>query len=103
MSKRTYLQEQLQAIMGSNKVYYDPPESTTMTYPCIRYSLSKQLVRYANNKKYMNKTAYTITLIDKSSISGEKTCALLDELNYCSFDRSYTSDGLHHYIYNIYI
>lgn len=103
MGKRTYLQEQLQNIMGSNKVYYDPPESTTMTYPCIRYSLNKQITKYANDKKYYKRTVYTITLIDKSSISGEKTCALLDELDYCSFDRAYTSDGIHHYIYNIYI
>jgi hypothetical protein len=103
MSKRTYLQEQLQTIMGSNRVYYDPPESTAMIYPCIRYSLNKQLFRYANNKKYMNKTAYTITLIDKSSISGEKTCELLNRLDYCSFERTYTADGLHHYIYNIYV
>ena len=62
------LQEILQAIMGpNNRVYFQPPESTRMTYPCIRYERSNALSNYADNTPYQKTKRYTVTLITKTA------------------------------------
>lgn len=98
---RLTLQSKLEAIPGVKKVYYQPPESTKLTYPCIIYSLGNEKVKYANNILYKGKISYTVTIIDKdpdSPIPEE-----IRKLDYCSFDRGYASDNLNHFVFTIFI
>ena len=96
------LQEILQEIMGSNnKVYYQPPENTHITYPCIRYERSNALSNYADNTPYQKTKRYTITLITKTADNDDYLDRLL-ELPMCTFDREYRTDGLVHDVFNIY-
>ena len=39
MSKRVDLGNKLKEILGSNNVYFQPPDNLKMVYPCIRYRL----------------------------------------------------------------
>ena len=101
MDSRLVLREQLQEIMGSNKVYFDPPTNTTMEYPCIKYELIKRRTQYANGNRYIRHDAYTITLIDKNHKHAIEICEQIEKIKYAMFDRTYVSDGLHHYVYTI--
>lgn len=100
MSSRLNLQTLLEDILESRNVYFQPPESLKINYPAIIYSLNSFLDINANNKLYLSKTSYSITLINKNpdNVFVDK----IKQLPYCSFDRSYTSDNLNHYVFTIY-
>ena len=100
MDRRLKLQELLVDILESPNVYFQPPPSVQMQYPAIRYSLSRIANRHANNGVYNQNDAYEIILMDfdPDSEFREK----ISRLPMCSFDRSYTSDGLNHYVFTLY-
>lgn len=88
------LQSELIGLLGSRNVYYQPPESTKMEYPAIRYSKSDIESDYANNAKYSKRKRYELVVIARKP-DNEVIDKLL-ELPYCSYDRHYVSDNLHH-------
>lgn len=100
MERRLKLHQILKSIKGPKEVYYQPPETLKLDYPCIIYEWASKQDRFADNKRYKEHKRYTVTIIDHnpdSSIPGR-----LEELEYCSFDRSFTSDGLNHFVYSLY-
>lgn len=100
MASRLDLQTQLEEILGSRNVYYQPPESIKLSYPCIIYGLDRIDTRDANNRKYKIDKSYQLTLIDEDPDSDLVEPIL--ELPMCRFDRSFSSDGLNHYTFTIY-
>lgn len=100
MSNRTILQANLERILGSRNVYYQPPESVKINYPAIVYSRSDIDSRYANDKNYIRTNRYEIIVIDKRP--DNEAIAKILELPCCSFDRHYTSDNLHHDVLTLY-
>lgn len=100
MGKREVLHQILVSMLGSNNVYFQPPESVKIKYPCIIYSLSDDIVSHADNVKYLQKKRYSITVIDKNpdSLIPDK----INTIQYCSFDRFYISDNLNHFVFNLY-
>lgn len=97
---REELHEILVSILGSRNVYYQPPDSKQLSYPCIIYKRVKNDKVHANNDTYMLRTRYSVTLIDKSPIS--ETDTKIMELKHCSLDTQFAKDNLNHYIYNLY-
>ena len=98
---RIDLHNKLISILGNNNVYFNPPESLKMNYPCIRYHLNGIRKDSADDKSYMRHKSYTITLIHKNPEN-----KILDEildLDMCSFDRSYVSDNLYHFVFTKFI
>mgnify|MGYP001400307847 CR=1 FL=1 len=100
MADRTELQELLESILGSNAVYFQPPPTIQLVYPCIIYKRSNINTKFANNYPYKLAKEYTITVIDKDpdSIIPDKIAAL----QTCVFDRYYTADNLNHNVFTIY-
>lgn len=87
-------------ILGSNYVYYQPPETIQLKYPCIIYSLSRFDTKFADDKRYRDLKCYDITLIDKDPES-----VFVDpirNIKYCELTRSYTSDNLNHFHFILY-
>ena len=84
----------------TTNVYFQPPSNCEMHYPCIRYTLSKKDVKYANNIRYMNTKCYKITLIDDDPDS--ELPDKLETFPLCQFDRFYPADNLNHWVYNLY-
>lgn len=82
------------------KVYFQPPPTVYMSYPCIRYKFENNNERHADNRAYIKKKRYTLTFIDTNPDS--RFPDLLDELEYCSLDRQYSSDNLYHWVFTIY-
>ena len=85
MSRRTDLGLILRSILGSEHVYFQPPESRKMLYPCIVYALNDIYLTSADDKTYLEKRRYSVTLVDKNPDS--EFVAKLTELPLCRFDR----------------
>lgn len=98
MASRLNLQKELLQIIPN--VYFQPPESVKMVYPCIRYNLNSTRTKFADNLAYLSKRSYTLILIDKNP-DNEYVEKIIKHFNV-SLDRTYTSDNLNHYVFNIY-
>lgn len=99
MSDRLGLNEMLCSILGSRNVYYQPPESLKIQYPAIIYSLSEIDNIHADDDVYHQRKFYSITVVDKdpdSPISDK-----VSKLKTCRFDRTYSANNLHHWVYRI--
>lgn len=91
----------LREVLGSNNVYYQPPESIRLKYPCIVYSQKVPHVLHADNLPYQKTRCYKVMLI-----TGDPDTELQDELEKLPLIRMvtdpYTSDNLHHFVYQLY-
>lgn len=99
-TRQEMLQTKLEEILGSENVYFQPPESIKMKYPCIIYQLQSYDLRYADNIVYKKKRRWRLTVVDKDPQS-EIVDKIVD-LPYCYFDRFFTKDGLNHWSLSLY-
>ena len=103
MVSRLKLHEELCELLGSRNVYFQPPESVKMQYPCIRYSISGMPKLNANNKVYLKTSnTYTITVIDRDP-DNDISNRILTHFSMVRFDRAYIADNLNHYILNYFL
>jgi hypothetical protein len=96
---RLTLQTELENILGSSNVYYNPPENKKMKFPCIVYKLEFIDNKHANNNKYIDYTTYKIYVISKD-VDHPAVKAILN-LPSTRFVTRYTRDGLYHDIINL--
>ena len=100
MSRREELHEIFCDLLGSRNVYFQPPSTVKMTYPCIIYNRNTRNENRADDLLYNFMEGYTVTVVDRnpdSLIPGK-----VAQLPLCSFDRFYTADNLNHDVYTIY-
>lgn len=98
--RRLELNEILVNVLGSNNVYFQPPATVKIKYPCVIYKRNSQDTIYSNDLLYRKRQSYEVMVIDSnpdSNIPGK-----IEELPLCRFDRHYTSDNLNHDVYVIY-
>lgn len=100
MADRLELHSVLQELLGSSNVYYQPPESIKMQYDAIRYSKKTIDSKYANDRKYSMTDCYEVIVI--SRLPDNPVIKKLLSLPYCSYDRHYVADNLHHDVLTIY-
>lgn len=100
MGTRLELHEILCDILGARNVYFQPPESVMMVYPCIRYSRDTIDTKFADNTKYAYLMKYKVIAIDKDPDSD--LMARVHGLDLCQHDRYYVADGLHHDVFELY-
>lgn len=101
MASRLDLHEELCNLLGSRNVYFQPPESVKLSYPCIIYRKSSVYKQNANNQLYMSKPEYEVIVIDYDPDS-EIDDRIFAHFPMCRFVRSYTSDNLNHNLLNLY-
>lgn len=101
MADRLELQSELEELLGSKNVYFNPPETLKMKYPCIRYSLENPYTRHANNNVYMLVHKYEGVIIDRNpdSIIAE---SMLNAFQMCSLGSPYPADNLNHFPFTLY-
>lgn len=101
MASRLKLHEELCELLESRNVYYQPPASVLMKYPCIKYSRSGIDHKRANDMIYGNTNRYEVIVIDPDPDSKipEK---ILSHFRMCSFDRGYAADNLNHFVITLY-
>lgn len=100
MAQRLDLQDLLVDILGSEYVYFQPPPTVQINYPCIIYKRDDESTDFADNKPYKNQRRYQITVIDRNpdSLIPKK----VSELPSCVYDRFYTADNLNHDVYKLF-
>ena len=98
---RLELQKTLSELLGSNDVYFQPPASIRLKYPCIIYNLTNIEARRADNVAYNLDNGYEITYITKDPDDGFKE-KLIKAFPKCRFNRFFTSDNLNHYVFILY-
>jgi hypothetical protein len=100
MALRSDLHELLKTLLGSDHVYFQPPETVKLTYPCIIYERNRVNTRHANDLPYLLKKRYQVIVIDRDPDS--EIPDKVANLPLCSFDRFYTADNLNHDVYNLF-
>lgn len=100
-ASRLLLRSKLEGIMEEcgeePHLYFQPPESVRLAYPCMVYHLRTLTSRSADNRPYVKYISFDITYITRSPAS--KVPARMLEEPLFSFDRYYTAENLHHYSY----
>lgn len=99
--KRAELNDKLIEILGSGHVYFDPPESVKLSYPCITYERSAGDTDFANNMPYRFQMRYTLTVISRD-VESPILSRLAMSLPSIVFDRHFVTDGLHHDVFSVY-
>jgi len=98
--KRYDLQDIFEALLNSEYVYFQPPESVKLSYPCIIYKRDKLEATHANNMTYTHLTRYQVTVIDKDPDSELPKSVL--ELPLCNHVQNFITDGLNHDVFELY-
>lgn len=100
MGTRAELSEILHTLLGSDAVYFQPPPTIEMVYPCIVYRLDDITSFHADNVLWKKDRAYLITVIDRDPDSAIPDKIL--EIPKTKFDRFYTADRLNHFVYKVF-
>lgn len=98
--KRIELHEKLCTLLGSRNVYYQPPETVKLHYPCIIYNRYNIHNDYANNSIYTKGDEYQIMVITKDPDSD-----IVEKMAWfrtSRFDRQYVRDNLYHFLFSLY-
>lgn len=98
-SNRLDLHAKLVEILGTGNVYYQPPETIKMQYPCIVYEHSRESIWHADDRPYKLDSIYTVTSISRDPESPVPDKIAL--LRSAAFERHFVADNLHHYVYRI--
>lgn len=98
--RRYQLQEKLEEILGSVNVYFQPPSTVKMKYPCIIYQLDRMEARYADDVPYSRYKAYQVTWVGDDP--DDDTPDKIGLLPMSSWVRFYVADNLNHHVYRVY-
>ena len=101
MASRLKLQEELEKILGSENVYFQPPESLKLKYPCVIYHRAVPSKHNANDGLYMSTNQYAGTVIDRNPDS-EIPDKIVKHFPMCSLGTSYPSNNLNHFTFTLY-
>lgn len=97
---RLQLQALLEGLLGSNCVYFQPPPTVAMQYPCIVYHRDNADTKFADNGPYQYTKKYQVTVIDRNpdSLIPDKVA----KLPLCQFNRYFAADNLNHDVFSLY-
>lgn len=100
MANRLDLQAELEELLGSRNVYFQPPASVRINYPAIVYTRSDIDNTFADDSVYMQSHFYEVTVIDEDPDS--RIVDAVSKLPTCRFSRHFTSENLNHDTFIIY-
>lgn len=101
MERRLKFQEELEAL-DVGQVYYQPPASVRMTFPCIVYENEGFDSKSANNRNYIITNRYSVTYISKDPETELVIRKILRAFESVSHDRHYVSENLNHEVFTIF-
>ena len=103
MGSRLELHSDLIALnaVDSKQIYFQPPASIKLKYPCIIYKKDRIYNRNADNLMYNAFNRYSITSI---SLDPDNAIAedIMKAFSYARFDRRYVADNLYHDVVELY-
>ncbi len=103
MARQRELQAELEAILGSRNVYFQPPATIKMNYPCFKYNRARVEADRADNLPYVMHERYMVTFISRDPDDNLRMVrTLMEHFPKCSHDRFYTADNLSHDVFDLY-
>jgi hypothetical protein len=100
-SRRLLLQQELETLLGSRNVYFQPPESIKLQFPCYIYKYEHPDSLRADDTHYRLYDRYQLTYVTKNPVDPLINETML-HFQLCTQDTSFTKDNLNHYIFSIY-
>lgn len=100
-TKIAQLKEVLKSYLGNDNVYYQPPETVKLRYPCIIISRNGANTFSADDMNYIIRMRYTLTYVSRT-FDDPVAAGILELLPSISLDRSYTADNLYHTVYSVF-
>lgn len=100
MARRIDLHNLLVDLLGSTNVYFQPPETVKMQYPCIIYNRVTNDTKFANSKPYTITRKYFVLVIDANPDSDIPD--RISALPKCKAGTFYTANNMNHYPFTIY-
>lgn len=105
MGSRLSLQTLLQNLIGVRpdgkaNVYFQPPESVKMNYPCIVYARDRIDNSHANDTVYKQAIRYSVTVVDSDPDS--EIVTKVSKLPTTYYDRGFKADNLNHDVFKLY-
>ena len=100
MDKRMSLQVELERLAGRN-VYFQPPASVQLVYPCVIYNISAGDTKRADDSVYTYTNRFELIFIYRKP-NVEIIEQVLRTFPMCSVSRVYIADNLYHYVFNLY-
>lgn len=98
---RQTLSDKLHELIGdSGRVYFQPPSTVKLSYPCIIYKLDDIDSQFADNNPYSLTKKYVVKIIAKDPDT--ELPMKLAQLPMCTMNRAYPSDNLYHYVFDLY-
>lgn len=97
---RQELHRKLSGIPGVSKVYFQPPNGTMLTYPCIIYKRRVPDMTHADNLPYHQTKAYQVMVIDPDPDS--QIVEALTQWPMCSMETPFVNDNLYHTPFQLY-
>lgn len=94
---RIEVQSILEELTNSDRVYFQPPESFKLKYPCVVYTLQTVERMHANDKPWLLFPEYLVNYISKDP--DDPVIMKLMSARGFAFDRHYVSDNLHHNVF----
>lgn len=101
MNKRLSLHFQLKELIGNDNVYFQPPASVQISYPCVIYSIGNGDTKRADDVLYGYINSYQVMIITKKP-DIELIEKMLAKFKMCSVSRTYIAENLNHYVFNVY-
>lgn len=101
MRTRLEFHQEMLDNLSTSHIYFQPPESIKLVYPCVIYKIDRNNILHADDKPYQKTVKYIVTIIDKNPDSALPS-ELENRFKYVSLDRVFTKDGLNHFVYSIY-
>ena len=97
------LRDELYSLDISNNVYYNPPTSIRMSYPCFRFAENNTYTIRADNVAYLNHRRWVITYITTDEEEVETVInRMLNHFMMCNNETVYKADNLIHIVFNLY-
>jgi hypothetical protein len=100
MANRLEFQRELVKILGSENVYFQPPESLTMKYPAIVYERYNIKNGFADNDVYQHQHYYKVTVLDLDPDS--EIVESMSKFKNARFSSHYVSDNINHDSFIVY-
>ncbi len=98
MGQRSELHDLLETLAPN--VYFQPPPTLAMSYPCIVYQRDYILDQHADNEPYSSVKRYQVTVLardpDNTIVDAVKRLAM------CTYDRFFTANGLNHDVFKVF-
>ena len=96
------LQLELEDLLGTENVYFQPGPSVRMKYPCFVFNRTTAFQPKADDKTYLFRPGYEVTYINRDEPDPEILERVAMRFYNCRYNRHYVADNLHHDSFTIY-